>query len=539
MMSGQLFKRTGLLIRLNLKRDWTKILIWTVTLAALLTAIAAKFDGIYSTQKAIDSIVTTLKTPAMVSLFGAFTAKAPYTTAKIFATEMVVFMAIIMVIMNIMLAVATTRGEEDDGLLELVRAHAVGRLAPLSAGVAELTGLNLILGVLYGLGLQLSGMPGADAAGNWLIGFGLAAMGWLFGMLTLLVAQLADNASETTMLSYAIFGVMYIARMSTDVSDPRQTWWIPFGWIEKMSIYQKNDWRPLLWMFLFGLICAALAATLNWRRDLGAGFLATRQGRRTASPFLAGPATLLWRESRMVLLAWTVGNLVLGAAYGSIFNTIGDLAKSNPMIKQLLGASALAAANRVIVKNFIAVLAIVIVVVALIPAVQTMLKLVSDENKGYLHQLYATATSRWHVWASYTVFALVEAVVVFMAGLVGMYVTGLTVMTDPIKWSTYWQVFLAYVPAMLVMVAAASLLAGWLPKWRYLAWVWVLYGFFSLYLGSLIKLPVWAKKFTPLGFVNKVPIKAIDWSTSWWLLAITVLILVLASIGYRRRDLAQ
>jgi len=60
-----------------------------------------------------------------------------------------------------------------------------------------------------------------------------------------------------------------------------------------------------------------------------------------------------------------------------------------------------------------------------------------------------------------------------------------------------------------------------------------------LYLGSLIKLPTWAKKVTPLGFVNKVPLKAIDWSTSWWLLGITVLILVIASIGYRRRDLAQ
>lgn len=539
MMSGQLFKRTGLLIRLNLKRDWTKILIWTVTLAGLLTAIAAKFDGIYSTSKAIDSIVKTLKSPAMVSLFGAFTAKPPYTTAKIFATEMVVFMAIVMVIMNIMLAVATTRGEEDDGLLELVRAHAVGRLAPLTAGIVELTGLNFVLGILYGAGLQVSGMPGADTAGNWLIGFGLAAMGWLFGMLTLLIAQLADNAGETTMLSYAIFGVMYIARMSTDVSDPQTTWWIPFGWIEKLSIYQNNDWLPIFWMLLFGLVCAGLAATLNWRRDIGAGFIATRQGRRTASPFLAGPTTLLWRESRTALLAWTIGNLVLGAAYGSIFNTIGDLAKSNPMIKQLLGTSALAAANRVIVKNFIAILAIVIVVVALIPAVQTMLKLVSDENKGYLHQLYATATSRWHVWASYTGFALAEALLVYLAGLVGMYVTGLTVMTDPIKWGTYWQVWLAYVPAMLVMVAAASLLAGWLPKWRYLAWFWVLYGFFSLYLGSLIKLPTWAKKVTPLGFVNKVPLKAIDWSTSWWLLGITVLILVIASIGYRRRDLAQ
>lgn len=539
MMSGQLFKRTGLLIRLNLKRDWTKILIWVIALAGIFTAIAAKFDGIYSTQTAINAIVKTLKSPAMVSLFGAFTAKAPYTTAKIFATEMVVFMAIVMVIMNIMLAVATTRGEEDDGLLELVRAHAVGRLAPLTAGVAELTGLNLGLGLLYGAGLQLAGMPGADATGNWLIGFGLAAMGWLFGMLTLLVAQLADNAGETTMLSYAIFGVMYIARMSTDVSDPKTTWWVPFGWIEKLSIYQNNDWYPILWMLLFGLVCLVLAATLNWRRDLGAGLLATRQGRRTASPLLAGPTTLLWRESRTTLLAWTIGNLVLGAAYGSIFNTIGDLAKSNPMIKQLLGTSALAAANRVIVKNFIAVLAIVIVIVALIPAVQTMLKLVRDENKGYLHQLYATATSRWHVWASYTGFALVEAMLVYLAGLFGMYATGLTVMKAPIKWATYWQVWLAYLPAMLVMVAVASLLAGWLPKWRYLAWFWVLYGFFSLYLGSLIKLPSWAKKLTPLGFVNKVPIKTIDWSTSWWLLAITVLVLVIASLGYRRRDLAQ
>ncbi|BDZ29676.1 ABC transporter permease [Lactiplantibacillus sp. WILCCON 0030] len=538
-MSGQLFKRTGLLIRLNLKRDWTKILIWTIALAGLFTAIAAKFDGIYGTQKAIDTIVTTLKSPAMVSLFGAFTAKAPYNTAKIFATEMVVFMALIMIVMNIMLAVATTRGEEDDGLLELVRAHSVGRLAPLTAGFAELTGLNLVIGILYGLGLQVAGMPGADTAGNWLIGFGLAAMGWLFGMLTLLVAQLADSASGTTMLSYAIFGVMYVARMSTDVSDPKTTWWVPFGWIEKLSVYQNNNWYPVLWMMLLGLALAGLAAWLNAHRDLGAGLLATRQGRRTATPFLRGPATLLWRQSRVSVFAWTLGSLALGASYGSIFNTIGDLAKSNPMIKQLLGATALAAANRVIVKNFIAVLAIVVVVVALIPAVQTMLKLVSDENKGYLHQLYATATSRWQVWASYTSFALAEAVLVFLAGLVGMYVTGASVMTDPIKWATYWRVLLAYLPAMFVMIGFASFLAGWLPKWRYLAWVWVLYGFFSLYLGSLIKLPMWAKKLTPLGFVNKVPMKAIDWSTNWWLLAITVLILVIASIGYRQRDLAQ
>ena len=535
----QLFERTGLLIGLNLKRDRKKLLIWILVLAGLFATIAAKFDGIYGTQSAIDTIVTTLKTPAMVSLFGAFTAKTPYTTAKIFATEMVVFMAIVMVIMNIMLAVGTTRGDEDDGLLELVRAHAVGRLAPLLAGIAELTGVNLVIGVLFGLGLQVAQMPGADTTGNWLVAAGLAALGWLFAMMTLAVAQLADNASGATMLSYAIFGMMYIARMSTDVSNPDLTWWVPFGWIEKMSVYQHNDWLPVGCFLLLGLVCLGLAAILNSRRDLGAGWLATRQGRQQASPWLRGPASLLWRQSRGVLLAWVIGNVALGASYGSIFNTIGDLAKSNPMIKKLLGASALAAANRVIVKNFIAVLAIVIVIVALIPAVQLMLKLVSDENKGYLHQVYATATSRWAVWASYTGWALVSGLGVLLAGLAGMYVTGQTVMTQPIHWITYWHVFLAYAPAMLLMIAVTSCLASWVPKWRYLAWAWVCYGFFSLYLGSLIDLPKWAKQLTPLGWVNKVPMKAIDWSTNWWLLGLTVLVLAVASIGYRRRDLAQ
>ena len=535
----QLFQRTGLLIRFNLKRDWVKLVLWIVIMASLLTAVAAKFDTIYSDQTAINEIIKTLKTPAMVSLFGAFTAQHPYTTAKVFATEMVVFMALFMVIMNIMIGVAATRGDEDDGLLELIRAHAVGRGAPLLAGAVELTLLNGLIGLLFSLGLQVAGMPGADTTGNWLIGLALAALGWAFGMLTLVVAQLANNASGATMLSYAILGVMYVVRMSTDVSHPKLTWWIPFGWIEKISAYQANHWLPVIAYVLFGLVCLVLALGLSLQRDLGAGLITVRQGRQRASRWLRGPVSLLWRQSRGVIIAWIIGNFILGVAYGSVFNTIGDLAKSNPMIKQLLGATALASANRLIVKNFIAILAVVMVIVALIAAVQLMLKLVSDENKGYLHQISATATSRWHVWASYTGWAMLTSVVVLFAGLGGMYLMGAADMKDPISWLTYWHVFLAYVPAMLVMIAFASLLTGWLPKWRYLAWAWVAYAFFSLYLGNLIDLPKWAKHLTPLGFVNKVPLKAIVWSTNWWCLALTVLILVVAAIGYRRRDLAQ
>lgn len=535
----QALQRTGQLLHFNLKRDRVKLLIWIVVMVSLFTMVAAKFDGIYSTQASLDEIIKTLKTPAMASLFGAFTAKMPYTTAKVFATEMVVFMALFMVIMNIMIGVAATRGDEDDGLLELVRAHAVGRLAPLAAAVVELTILNVTVGLLFGVGLQVAALPGATTMGNWLIGSALGALGWAFGMLTLLLAQLANSAGGTTALSYGVLGVMYVVRMSTDVSHPTWTWWIPFGWIEKIGAYQTNHWLPVYMYGLMGLICLVLAAGINMRRDLGTGILPTRGGRLRAGVWLRGPGSLLWRQSRGLIIAWLVGNFVLGASYASVFNTIGDLAKSNPMIKKLLGASALAAANRLVVKNFIAVLAIVMVIVALIPAVQLMLKLVGDENKGYLHQVAATATSRWHVWASYTGWALVTGLGVFFAGLSGMYLMGTASMKDPISWQTYGHVFVAYGFAMLVMIAAASLLAGWWPKGRWLAWVWVAYGFFSLYLGNLIDLPKWAKRLSPLGFVNKVPIKAVDWSTNWWCLALTVLILVIAALGYRRRDLAQ
>ncbi|CAM3152678.1 ABC transporter permease [Lactiplantibacillus plajomi] len=533
------FTRTSALVKLNLRRDWTQLVLWCVVLAGLMTAVAAKFDQIYGSQRALNEIVKTLKTPAMVALFGPMTAKPPYTTAAVFAAEMLVFMALFMVIMNVIIGVRATRHDEDAGLTELVTAHAVGRGAPLLAAIVELTGLNLILGCGYGLGLQLAAMPGADSTGNWLIGFGLAAVGWAFGMLTLVMAQLADSAGGTSRLSFAVLGLLFVLRMSTDVSDPQLTWWVPFGWVEKISAYQANDWAPVWAYLLLGLLLAVLAIVIRLRRDLGAGVIATRRGRQRASWWLRGPVGLVWRQARGGLVAWLVANFVLGAAYGSVFNTIGDLAKTNPMIKQLLGTSALAAANRLVVKNFVAVLAIVMVIIALIPAIQLTLKLVGDEQKGYLHQVGATAAARWHVWAAYTGWGALAGAAVLLAGLAGMAVMGAITMNDSLAWASYWHVWLAYLPAMLVMIAVASLLVGWLPKWRYLAWGWLGYSFFAVYLGTLLTLPEWAQHLSPLGFVDRVPVKAIDWSVSWWCLGLTVLLLGLAAIGYRRRDLAQ
>ena len=125
MMTKNETQQTGFLTRFNLRRDWFLIWIWVLILGMLMTAVAFKFNDLYGTPQSIATIVSTLKTPAMVSLFGAFVA-SPYTTADIFASEMLVFMAFYGR-QNIFFAVRNTRGEESNGMLELIRSHAVGK----------------------------------------------------------------------------------------------------------------------------------------------------------------------------------------------------------------------------------------------------------------------------------------------------------------------------------------------------------------------------------------------------------------------------
>ena len=62
------------MLKANLKQNRIKHLIWIVILVGLFASASTKFNVLFGTQKDIDAIVETLKTPAMVSLFGEFSA---------------------------------------------------------------------------------------------------------------------------------------------------------------------------------------------------------------------------------------------------------------------------------------------------------------------------------------------------------------------------------------------------------------------------------------------------------------------------------
>lgn len=533
------FANTWAILRLDLRHDWLKMVLWIGGLAGLMGVAAAKFGGIYSTQKAMAAIAQTLKTPAMVAMFGPFTAHPPYTIAVIYGAEMMVFMGLFAAMMNVYFAVHATRAEEDTGTAELVLAHAVGRQSQLAAAILELLLINVIAGCLEAFGLQAANMTGSNAAGDWLFGIGLAAFGLMFGTFSLLFAQVMGAARGATTLSYGWLGGVFVLRMATDVQNPDWTWWTIFGWIEKMGLYTSNRWLPVGLMMGTSVIMLAIAVAVAAWRDIGAGLVAPRPGRGTASRLLHGPLSLLMRLGRTSTLIWWLGLFILGASYGSIFGTVGDLVKTNPMLAKLLGNHGVTAANHAIILGLANTLTVIFAVVATIPAVTTLLRLNGDERKGYLELLHAAPVSRLRLFGAHVIQALVTGTVAFASGVLGMGVAGNAVMTSTIPLARFFRGFVGYWPALLVVCGLTAFVVALLPRLQAVIWLVPAYGVLSKYLGPMLNFPDWAQRLTPYGWVNAVPKQAVDWPTVGWLTAVGVMLLVAAAAAYQRRDLTM
>lgn len=535
-MKNEKFQKTFFLTRFSFKRDWLRLSVWSVVLIGLFVSVAAKFTSLYGSQSAVDQIIKTLKTPAMVSLFGKMPA-GPYTTADVFASEMTVFMAIIAAIMNFYFIIHNTRGDEESGILEMIQAHSVGRLSNLSAALLELFIVNFGIGLIYAIGLQFANLTGTDTNGNFLLGLGLGAVGFMFATIAAVVAQLTDNSRTATILSYLFFGVMYIARMITDVSHPKYTWYVPMGWVEKFSTYKDNNWLPIWLMLGLSLIMILLAFYLNSHRDVGSGMIATRPGKANAGVFLRGPLSLFWKLNHVSLLVWFFGIMILGGTYGSVFNTIGDILKTNPLMKQLLDAKAINAANILIIKEFVAILIIVFAVLALIPGINLINYLKTGESKGYLEIIHSTKTSRFQLFFSILLLATISSIAIFFGGIYGLYVGGNAVMTHHLDFAIFMRGFYGYLSPLLIMIGISAFLVGWAPKLTSLNYGYLIIAFFIQYFGKLLKLPDWADKISPFGFIAHVPVKNFDIATFWWQIAIAAILVIVGYIGHRKRDL--
>lgn len=531
------FAQTGLLLKQNLKRDRLKIISWLIILAGIFIAVAAKFENIYGTTKEIEVISQTLRTKGMVSIMGTIPS-GQLNTAIVFSREMAIFWALFLIIFNSMIAVGSSRRQEESGLTEMILGgHSVGRAAPLTAAALEIFIVNLVFSLLTALGLMAANMPGSENSGNWLFAFTLGGIGFVFGLLALLFSQLSADSHTVSIYAYAFLAISYLARMITDVLNTNYTWFSPLGWIEKVGFYTKNRFLPLWLMAILSGITLLLTFSLSSKRDLGAGLFQLGQG-KSRSRLLKGPISLLLWQERNTSLIWIIGMALLGGSYGSIFNNFGKIADQTPVVQKVLGQGAVHQMEKQQLLGFVGVLGIVFGLLSTVAGTLIVNRIYKEEHSSRLHNVLAKAISRTHLLAAYTVYAFIFSSLLLFIALMTTMAIGNSTLDTALDIDYFLRVFYAVVPISWLFLSLMVFLIGTFTRLKSIVWFYLIFSFMISYLGPLANLPKWAMKLSPFYWIKGVPLHTIDFTPLTVLFVLSFVLLLIGFIGYNKRDIA-
>lgn len=536
----QSFANLGLLFKVGLKRDRVRLIVWCILMIFLFLVVALEYNRMYSTAKALTPIIALADSASMIALFGRLAHAVSYTTAEVLTWEMTMFMAILQAIMSIQIITNGTRKQEELGIIEVVRARAVGRASAFGATTLEVFGLNALLTVGYGAILQLVHVSGMTAASGWLLALGIGATGFMFGMFTLVFTQIGSTTRTVSMMAYGFFALTYVIRMLTDIANAQYTWLSPLGWIEKLDSFHAMNYWIIGLMLVVSLLLLTLASWLSLNRDVGAGLLQPRRGRAHASTWLTGSFTLVAKIEKNLRLAWVLGMFAFGAMYGSIFDSITSLVNESPIVKSLLMTDtthSIANMENRILLEFMIVLIGIIFLVALIPLITGVMKIQADEKNGVLELIHSKPLSRLKVLWAYVGNALQTYVLAFISGILGLYVGQLAVMQHPLAIGKFIATIGAYLPAGLLVAGVLVALLGWLPRGMNVLWGYFGFMFFTLYLGGMLKFSKVIMNISLINWLGKVPITAIKWEIVALQVVLAVIFMALGALGYQKRDL--
>jgi len=122
---------------------------------------------------------------------------------------------------------------------------------------------------------------------------------------------------------------------------------------------------------------------------------------------------------------------------------------------------------------------------------------------------------------------------------VGLYSVGISVLENPEELSIGFLLTanLIYVPSQWIMLGAAVLLIGALPKATGAVWGYFALSLFLVFFGRMNIFPEWMQKLTPLGYVPQLPMDEVK---LYPLLLMTLIAAVLTAAGfyfYSKRDI--
>lgn len=518
---------TWALVRFALRRDRIRLLIWVVSLSVLAGISADSVLGFYPTREALQTYARAVSGNTAIIAFSG-PDRALGTPGGRIAFEIWQYC----VAVALMAVFAVTRGlraEEESGRAELVRATVVGRHAHSASALIVAAGASLAVGIGTAGALIGQGLP---TRGSLVLGAAFAVIGVSFAAVALVTNQLTGHARTASGMAGAVMGVTYVFRIIGDTSIPAFRWLSPFGWAQAMWPFSGDRWWPFGLALLAVGALTALALALERRRDHGAGMVTPRAGPAEAPAWLGTQMGIAWRLQRGAVLSWAIGATLLASIMGPLINDAEKIIGDNEELRNYLAAIGGASVADLYLGALLGYMALA----AAGFAVQSVMRLRSEETAGRADLVLTTGTSRWW-WAGANLIVLMGGVLLILIGSAGA--MGLTYgaeISDPGQVPRVIGAALLYVPAVGVIAALALLAFGLRGRLAVIGWLVFSFCVVELILGQLLQWSERVRNLSPLHHLAGVPADPPGAATIGWLLAIAVGAGLAGLVAFRRRD---
>jgi len=529
-MSG--FTGTWTMARLFLRRDRVRIPVWILSILVLVIGSIAAFPGLYETQEAIDVRNDLLMgNPFGIALTGpghGLDQATPDNLGPMAVNEMGASTIIAMAFMGIFLVMRHTRGEEQAGRLELLRAGVVGRYAAVTAAFLVASAASLALGLLLGAGLTAS----YEAAGSYAFGLSMASVAIVFAAIGVFCAQLSENSRTATGMATTAFAALFALRVIGDIRGSWVTWLTPIGWAQEIRPFAGEQWWVLGPALVLALTLLGAAYAVIDRRDLGAGVVATRKGHPRGSTALVRPLGLAFRLQRGALIAWAVGMGVFGAMLGTLVLEAERMLETLDVYAAYFGDMGGAS----LMETFLSGYLVFVAITAAGQALQAISQLRPEESSGHAEALLAGSVTRGRWAGSHVVATLLGNFLVLGAAGAGAGATYAMAIEDSSSFLPVLLGMLAYAPAVWLLVGLAVAIFGVARK--AFAAVWAVFGWIVVVamVGPLLGLPEWVMDLDPFAYVPRMPAEEFAAAPLLVMAGVAVVLLAVGFAGFSRRD---
>lgn len=531
------FDNTGLLVRFFLRRERVMSTVWIVLLVAFSAGLAPLLGNMFDAP-ARAALVNTVNNPAMIAMLGPIYGMDNYNAGAMYGNMMLQWVMITVAIMNILLVVRHTRGDEESGRAEMIRSLPTGRLATLNATMLLAFIVNVLLAILTGLFIAVCRVEGMSFHGAILYGTQLGVIGLFFAALTAIFSQLSSSSRGATGLSFGALAIIYLLRAAGDMGTEVLSYISPMGLIQRAQVFVKNIWWPVFAVLALTLLLVLIAYALNRVRDIDQGFLSAKPGKKEASAYLHSPYGLVFRLLRTNLIIWVAGMFLVGAAYASILGTIDEFVASSEFYSMVIGLNP----NFTVAQMFVSMVTSIMTMIGIVPSLMTMLKLRSEEQCGRTEHILSHPVSRLTYMAGYAIMAFITSVLMQCAIALGIYFVASATLQDPgaLTLGYLLNATCVYLPAVWIMLGITILLIGLLPRISGMIWGYFAFTCFVTFIGRIPDiLPDWITKLTPLGYIPNLPADSIHYPTLIIMTLISILLTGIGFIFYRKRDLSM